>query len=197
MRIGDGTGNGYETKVDSENRLHVDSVSRSQIQQAALKSNAFNINTGSITLTSANASGIFYIKNNEGSPLVLNEILVIIGATTGGSGDALIEIIKNPTTGTLISGATDVDSTCNRDFGSAKILTADQYKGAEGNTITDGEIYASTTRSSFGTLVEFNSSTIVLRKGNSLAVRYTPPASNTSQDVTVAVTSFLETAELN
>lgn len=197
ITIKDGSGKGYETKVDRNQRLHTDAVSRSQLEQAALVSDSYNLNTGAITLTSANESGIFYIKNNENKPLVISEILVIVGATTGGSGDAICEIIKNPTTGTVVSNATNVDTAENRNFGSAKTLTANIYKGAEASTITDGTTFASTTRSAFGTLISFDAASIVLEKGNSLAVTYQPPAGNTSQIVRVAITAFLESADVN
>ena len=197
MKIQDGSGKGYEAKVDNENRLHTDSVSRDQSLQAALKSNSYNISTGVITLTSGDESGVFYIKNNEDNPLVIKEILVIPGATTGGSGNALITIKKNPSAGTLISGASAVSTNVNRDFGSAKSLTADVYKGAEGNTVTDGSNFAASSRDTFDSPITFDASIIVLRKGNSLAVTFEPPTGNTSQTVIVACTCFIETADVN
>jgi len=195
-QIKDATGTGNGLKIDKNNRAHTDSVIRSQDEQEALNSNAYNINTGGITLTTANESGIFYIKSNENLPIVIKEILVILGSTTGGSGEGTVNIKKNPTAGTLVSGAVDVDINENRDFNSEKTLSADIFKGAEGNTVTDGNNFASTTRSSFGTVITFDASTMVLRRGNSLAVTYTPPSGNTSQSIKIAVTAFLETADV-
>ena len=196
MKINDGTGTGNVAQVDSQNRLHVDSVSRTEREHAALHSNCYNVSTGPITLTSANASAVLYFTYNGTFPFVIEEMLVILGGTTGGAGDALTEIIKNPTTGTIISNAVDVDTNENRDFSSSKAIDGTLYKGAEADTFTDGTIFAKTTRNSFGTVVTFDAAPIVLRKGNSIGVRYTPPAGNTSQSVTVALIGLEEDSEV-
>lgn len=195
--IEDGTGRGYKAKVDDNKRLHVDSSGRTQDQQAALLSDSYNINTGSITLTSDGESAVFYMKYTGDNPLVIKEILGIIGTTTGGSGDGEIKIIKNPSAGTIVSGASAVTTNSNRDFGSANQLDGVVYKGAEGNTLTDGSVFADSTRSSFGTVITFDASIIVLRKGNSIGVKFTPPAGNTSQTIKIAVTCFVEDSELD
>jgi len=196
LQIEDGTGNAYRAKVDSTKRLHTDSVARTEREQAALLGNCYNVSTGPITLTSANASAVFYFCYEGSVPFVIEEILVILGGTTGGSGDATVEILKNPSAGTLVSNAVAVDTNENRDFSSSQVITGNLYKGAEGYTITDGVNFAKTTRNSFGTVISFDAAPIVLRKGNSIAVRYTPPASNTSQSCTVAMTGLEEEAEL-
>ena len=196
MILTDGSGKNYDAKVDRFYRLHVDAVTRFQDGQAALQSNSYNINTGSINLTSANESAILYIKNNETLPLIIKEIIIIAGSSTNGTGDATITITKNPSTGTIISGASAVETNSNRDFGSTKSLTADVYKGAEGNTITNGTSFASTTRSTFTAPINFDASIIVLRQGNSISVEFTPPSGNTSQNVRVAVVAFIENADL-
>ena len=196
MRIEDGTGKGYESKVDNNNRLHVDSVGRSQSEQAALNSLNFNIVTSAITLTSANESGVFYFKSDESKPFVIKEILVILGNSTGGSGAGTIELIKNPTAGTLISTATAITTSQNRDFGSSRELSGDIYEGAEARTVTDGTTFASTARTDFSSPVVFDAAPIILRKGSSIAVTYQPPSGNTSQIVRVAVVGFVESSDI-
>jgi hypothetical protein len=196
MKINDGTGGGFQVKVDSNNRLHIDGVVRNEREQAALVGNCYNINTGPLTMTTANESAVFYIKYDDPFPLVIEEILIILGGTTNGVGDAEVEILKNPTAGTIISNAVPVDTAENRDFSSSKVIGADIYKGAEGYTLTDGTSFAKTTRNSFGTVILFDSAPIILRKGNALGIRYTPPAGNTSQSVTVALTCLEEESEV-
>ena len=61
----DGTGKGYEAKVDSDYRLTVSSVSRDLSSESARIGENYNINTGAITLTTANESAVAYIKNNR------------------------------------------------------------------------------------------------------------------------------------
>ncbi|MDO3651309.1 hypothetical protein [Nocardia mangyaensis] len=187
--IQDGTGTGKNAKVDTDNRLHVDSVSRTTFQQSVIKGNGYNINTGTITLTSDSESAIFYFKYTGDRAIIIKEILVIAGSTTGGSGDATIKVIKNPTTGTIVSTATDVDTSINRDFSSSKVIDGDIYKGTEAATMTNGSTFAVTTRSAFTAPITFDAESIILRKSNSIGVKFTPPTGNTSQVVTVAITA--------
>ena len=196
MKINDGTGSGYDVKIDSNNRLHIDGVVRSEREQAALVGNCYNISTGPITLTSASASAVFYMDYSDAFPFVIEEILIILGGTTGGAGDAQVEILKNPTTGTIIDNAVTINTLENRDFSSSKTVSGNLYNGAEGYTLTDGTSFAKTTRSSFGTVIAFDAAPIVLRKGNSIGIKYTPPAGNTSQSVTIAITGLEEESEV-
>ena len=195
-QIEDGTGNGNRARVDSDKRLHVNSVSRTQLEQAVLLGQAYNVSTGSMTLTSANESAVGYFKYNGNDPLIIKEILVILGDSNG-TGSGLIKLIKNPTAGTIISNAVNVSAAINRDFGSANVLDANAYKGAEGDTITGGTTFAITSRNENAQVVTFDAAPIKLRKGNSIAVTYTPPSGNTSQSVVVAGTVFVETATVS
>lgn len=197
-QIIDGKGSGFRAQVDSDNRLHVNSVTRLQIDQAALLSEAYNISTGSMSLTSANESGVFYLKHEGIDPLVIKEILVILGASTGGSGSGLIKIIKNPTTGTLITEAKAAATVSNRDFSSSKELSTLVYKGEEADTLTDGDTFAVSSRDAgFAGVVSFDAAPIVLRKGNSIALTFTPATGNTSQSIVIASTIFAETATVS
>ena len=93
---------------------------------------------------------------------------------------------------TIISGAVAGDTLSNRNFGSARSLVADFYKGAEGNTMTDGAIFGDTTRNASATApIEFDADVIVLPKNASIGVDFTPATGNTSVAVKVAIVGFL------
>lgn len=190
--IKDGTGAGYNVKVDREGRAHTDTVQRSFLELAVLEGNGFNLNTGAISLTDATESAVLFIKSDNDAPLVIKEIIVIAGASTGGTGDATIRIYKNPIDGTIVSNAVDLPTISNRNFSSAKVLDGQYYKGAQGATTTAGSVFSDTTRSSFVAPVNFDAADIVLEKGNSLAVTFQPQTGNTSQSIKVAVTCFLD-----
>jgi hypothetical protein len=197
-QIIDGKGNGFRAQVDSDNRLHVNSVTRTQVEQAVLLSEGYNVSTGSMTLTSANESAVGYFKYNGDDPIVIKEILVILGASTGGSGTGLIKIIKNPTSGTIITEAKPVSTASNRDFGSSKVLDSDAYKGEEADTLTDGDVFAVTSRDAgFSGVVSFDAAPIVLRKGNSIGITFEPATGNNSQSIVIAGTLFIETATVS
>ena len=195
MVINDGSGKGYQAKVDALNRLHTDAKSTSILEASSLAGDAYNFNTGTITLTSANESAVGYFEYLDDQPFVIEEILFILGPTTGGSGDGTAKIYRNPTGGTIISGAVAIDVAANRDFSSSKSPVANMYKGAEGNTITGGTLFAESSRSSFGTVIAFDAGPIVLRKGNRLAVSWQPPSGNTSQTVKIAATGFTDRSD--
>lgn len=199
LEIHDGTGKGYRTQVDSDNRLHVNSVTRSQDEQAALLSEAYNMSTGAITLTSDAKSCIGYFKYIGIDPFVIKEIIVIPSNSTGGTGNALIEIQKNPTSGTIIDNEVVFPSIQNRDFSSSNNIDndADVFKGGEGDTLLNGSSFAVTTRDNFDMPINFDSANIVLRKGNSFGVCITPPSGNTSQTWVLAIVGFVETATVS
>lgn len=197
IELKDGTGKGYVAKVDSDNRLHVNGVVRTQSEQASLLGEAYNVSTGAITLTSDALSCVSYMKYTGDDPFVISSILAIPSASTSGVGSASISIQKNPTGGTIVSNAVPVPSIQNRDFSASKTISGDIYKGAEGDTVTGGSTFGVTSRDSFDAPIVFDASNIVLRKDNAISVCITPPASNTSQTWIIVFVGFVETATVS
>lgn len=189
----DGTGGGNEARVDADKRLHVLSISEGFNVASAIKGENYNFNTGDITLTSATESAVAYIKSSEDKDLIITDIIVISGVSSGGTGDFSVKVVRNPTTGTIISGATDFSISENRNFGSVRPFVGDTFKGAEGLNITNGSEFASTSRNSTTTPIHFDADVIILPKGSSLGVNYTPQAGNTSQVIKIAIVGFLFT----
>ena len=192
IEIVDGSGSENRAKVDERNRIFTDSISRSQLEYAILDGNGYNVSTGTMTLTTGGNSAIWYFKYTGEYAFIIKEILVILGASTGGTGNGTITLLKNPTAGTIVTNALPVSASSNRDFSSFNSLPATAYKGAEGDTFTDGETFAVTGRDATAQIVPFDAAPIVLRKGNSIGVKYTPPSGNTSQSVIVAGTVYEE-----
>jgi hypothetical protein len=185
-------------KVDTNNRLHTETVSREVLTEAVFKGEAFNFNTGAITLTTGNESALGYLAYNGDVPFVVTEILFIIGAATGTlSTEGIAKIYRNPTGGTIVSGAVPVETAANRDFSSSITVTGDMFKGAEGNTLTGGTVFADTSRgSSFSGVISFDAAPILLRKGNTLGVSWEPPTGNTSQVVKIAATGYISGSDV-
>lgn len=190
ITIQDGTGSGKSAKVNSGQRLYTRGVDSSEGQQANFDGNAYNINTGLITLTNDTETPVMYVKNNEDHTLFIEAIAVGIQPSTGGGTDACyIKVIRNPKTGTIISGATDVDINSNRNYASSNTLLVDAYKGATGNTMTDGDdhllILQNDGGRAFATINE------VIPKGTSIGIKITPPSGNTSMEVYAALICYL------
>lgn len=138
LKIKDGAGSGNVAKVDGRNQLKTRSISETDQQAAVSLGNAFNLNTGTLALSSSGESAIMYLKNNEDVDFVLTSLAVGIGTVASPDDSAYITLVRNPTSGTVVSDASNVGMNQNRNFASNKTLTADVYKGGEGKTLTGG-----------------------------------------------------------
>ena len=188
-KILDGTGTGNRAKVNSQGQINTFSVTRSELSSSLDKGKAWNLGTGYLTLTTANASDILYIKNTGTLALFIDLYVVLARASTGGTGDLLIDILRNPTAGTVVSDATSANAV-NMNFGSNEQPTGLFYKGGEGKTLTgnDAVIRSKTTADNrwlAGILTE-------IPKGSSLGFRVTPPTGNTSIDIEVIIEIYEE-----
>jgi len=190
--IKDGGGSGRTAKVSSVQRLTVDSVQQSEATHSNKLGQAYNINTGNITLTSAADTPVLYIKNGESKDLIIEALAFGVKTSTGGTTTDLPEVtvIRNPTAGTTISNANAVAINSNRNYGSSNTLANSfAYKGATGETMTDGVdhlfIYLGTSGRSFVTINE------VLPTGTTIGIKVKPQASNTSQVLYCAAICYL------
>jgi hypothetical protein len=172
--------NGDKAKVTPDGLLRTYSVSEDVVENAAASGNSFNINTGVVTLTSASESAMLYLKNNGEEDIHISAIGFLLGNSTGGTGDLTCKVYKNPTAGTIISGAVDVDINQNKNAGSSKILTANAYKGAEANTVTGGDLWYTSLLAGSGRPYVIATGTLVITPGSSIGISITPQTSNTS-----------------
>jgi len=177
--IEDGTGSGRLAKVGVGNRLHTHSLAATTVEVATIEGNVFEVNSALVTLTTANESGILYIKNNEDKDIGIVITHVRLGASTSGVGSGTLFFNYNSTTGTLISVA-NAATVVNRNLGDSILLSADAFSGVEGSTITDGIVVGLPISES-----EEHQDVYVLAKSKSLAISYQPPTSNTSQQVQI------------
>lgn len=190
--IQDGTGSGNRVRV-SGNRMFAHTVTQTEAAHAASESDAYNINTGTIGLTTSTASGILYLKNNEANDIVIEALAVGVGSAGTTTDVSTITLVRNPTGGTLISGATAVDMNQNRNFGTSKTLTADAYKGAEGSTVTGGNNIAQFYLGAGGRL--FAGIDFVLTRGDSVAVTIDTNTTSGTTNVYAAFVCFLQDQE--
>jgi len=192
MLIEDGEGQGYKAGVDKNHRIQALCVSLDAGQEGATNGDTYNVNTGTISLTSANESALMYLKNNGTKDVHVTTIGYLIGNSTGGSGDLNLDVIRNPTAGTLVSGASAVDVNINKNFGSTNTLTVDAFKGAEGNTLTDGDVAYYSLQPNSGRAYLITTGTLVLPQGSSIGVNVTPQTGNTAMDIQVflAITEY-------
>jgi hypothetical protein len=190
----DGTGTGNRAKIDKHKRLHVDAITFGRSEQEVELGNGYSVNTGTFSLTTANKSACLYLKNDEDFDLVLTIMVYILG-NSNANGDCTIDVLKNPTTGTLIDGAVAAEMAgVNRNFGSSLSLkdTTLVYKGAEGNTFTNGtKVISSIVQTPSRTPIIIGD--IVLPKGSSIGFDVTPPTGNTQMDIQLGLGFFIDT----
>ena len=189
--IQDGTGGGYAASVSPEHRLSTFSVTETEQVHAIEIGNAYNINTEFISLTGTSASAVLYFKNDEDNPFFVTAIVVGLGSATA-SDSAQMVVLRNPTAGTIVDNATAAPIKANRNFGSNKALSSTTlvYKGADGNTLTDGDdaLFIAVPHAT-RTFVTVD---LELTKGSSLGVTIDPNLSSGSVNCYVALVGFVK-----
>ena len=165
----DGFGSGNLAEVSRDGKLRVRAISETSIDHAAEIGLAYNINTGDIASLANGESALLYFKNNEDQGLFIDAIAV--GITDGTASDIhKVTVVRNPTGGTIVSTASDVDMNVNRDFSSASSLSDSlAYKGADTLTITGGEDAAQFYMGDNGRL--FAGVSFYLPKGTSIGIK--------------------------
>jgi hypothetical protein len=196
-------GTGDIAKVTTQGFLKVTAITE-PIQDHACDTGIaqkYNINTGDITLTNGTKTSVLYIKNTStAGDLIVNALIYNLGNSTGGSGDVKIDIIRNPTTGDIITNANNVlvgtGIEANQNFGSANILSGSFFKGASGETATNGSVTISTRSASNTGRIFISLGAVVIPAGSALGVDYTPPTGNTSQICQFAAACYLATDDV-
>lgn len=167
------SGDSGNTATVFDNRLNCHTVEETEEISAIESGNAYNLNTGTITLTGT--TGMIYLKSNETLDIIIKAIAVGIGTPSGGNavftGEIPITVIRNPTTGTLIeSTPTNIVINQNRNFGSNNVLDATVYgAGATGDTITNGDDILLLYMSGSGRL--FTEINLAIPKGSTIGLK--------------------------
>jgi hypothetical protein len=207
--IKDGRGNGRAAHVTNNQRLETISITNSASEYATQRGLGFNANTdqgagfpAGITLTNATVTPVFYCKNTDSGAvsgvkkdLVITTFIVWMGTSTGGSGEAYIRIVRNPTGGTIITAPTGTFTPVNRDHRSSNTIDGTFAYGATGITRTGGDdsIIVGVPSTPSRTVIAVGE--LRLGFGNSVAVEIQAPGSNTSMDCYVAAVCYVQDFE--
>jgi len=194
ISIKDGS-SGNIAGVTEDHHLQVAGRIDDRIRAESEKGLAFNVNAGFSTLTSANESALLYFSNPAGiggNDIDIDLIVYNTKTSTGGAGEGEWRMDKNPTGGTIISDAVAVNvsnwNTGAQDFTTSAAVA---YSGGEGKTATGGTPIPYSTLKAGDRLPLRVPLTIA--PGTSIAVFGTPPAGNTSMDVSVALVGYFAT----
>lgn len=162
--IKDGSGNGYQAQVSDSNRLLVQSVTVEQLTESTESGDAFVCSSDFVTITDTTSfHGVFYLKNTS-----TDKDYHVYSIRTCGDSSTKWRLLKNPTSGTLISGGTSQECQ-NLSLGSSKTLTHTALSGGTSNTVTDGTLLSTHINSMGHSIQTFNGG-LDLTPGTSIAL---------------------------
>jgi len=187
----DGKGGGKRASVDNNNRLETFAITESRMADVSYRDGrSFLLTSDFIPLTTtASFSGVFYLKNTDPDTVIFIDKIRICGtAAVGVMGNLQTKFIKNPTTGTLITNATDA-IVVPANLSSNNVLDADCYKGADSNTITDGTQFSQFVVHLAGHTIQEYDGALILEGGNSMSIEVKP---NIATDVCIEIQCWTE-----
>jgi len=171
FEIRDGTGSTSTAKVTGKNQLAVAADTMPREGRAAFDGYLHAFTTGPITLTTTGSySGLLYITNSDSRPIYIWQIVAF------GTVAVRWQFVKNPTTGTLISGGTSISAT-NVNFASTLTLGATLKKGGDGSTVTNGTTFLYAGNPAFDASSPLTRTPIIIGQSGSFALMCRPSAS--------------------
>lgn len=187
-QIEDGTGTGNRAKVDSSARLWTRAVAETPDHEAVVNGDHYILTSTPITLTNANKSSLIYYSHNEIPDLFIDRLIITSTEATDGTVNYFnFSGTRNPT-GMADGTGTEITQV-NSNFGSVKTLNSTTEKGQTDASTAGGDPILSVTldEAKFYTI----NTRLELTKGNAVAFEITPPAGNTSFQVTIAFNCHL------
>jgi hypothetical protein len=182
---------GNRVHVSDDGRLQTRAVTITEQAQKSLLGDAYNINTGEMTLTDDLQTPIFYFKNEtENDSLIIPRVFFVFLESTGGAGKARACIKANITGGTILS-APDLAPT-NFNFGSSKIPGTTLKLGASGLTEVGGSVGPEFLFTSDNQRQTVPFEAIILPRGASMTVTFTPPVGNTSMVLEAGANFYID-----
>lgn len=177
--------------VDENGNFHTFSITETEEARETDDGNAYNINTGDITITDAVKVTLLYLKNTGTKDIFITSVIYLTGNSTNGTAatDFLYTAILNPTAGDIITNTNNVATNANRRAGSPNTLTANAYVGAVGETAQSGgtNLFGTRLASSGRTVVPIG---IAIPKNQSIAIDFTAKTSNSNCIVQLAFSCY-------
>ena len=168
VEIRDGKGTTFTAKVTSANQLSVAADSIPRAGKSCFDGKLHGVTTDAIALTTtASFNGVFYLKNDSSDAVYLWHIAAF--ATE----NARWQYVKNPTAGTLLTSGTLITAT-NLNFASTLTFDGEIRKGANAQTVTDGETFLFGGNPAFDSTFHIDDSPIILGQSDALALLCRP-----------------------
>jgi hypothetical protein len=188
-QIEDGAGTGNRAKVTANNRLETFSITETRAADISLRSGeTFILTSDFISLTTTGSfNGLMYVKNTSQDNLFIDKIRIC--GTGSSMGNLQTKMIKNPTTGTLISDA-NAGISVPANLGSNVTFTGLNYAAsADAKTVTDGTQFSQFTIHLPGHTIQEYDGGLIVPGGSSFAISGKP---SYSTDICVEVQCWFE-----
>ena len=185
-----GNNPGNLVHVDDDGKIQARAVSISEQAQKSLKGDAYNINTGLLTLTSDVETALFYFKNETEDDSIVVPRIFLTFLSSDGTGELTSCVKKNITGGTVIVG-TDLAPT-NFNFGSSKLPGITLKNGGSVLTFTGGSLGPEFLFTSDNQRHLIGFEAIILPRGASMTLTVTPPTGNTSMVIEAGANFYID-----
>lgn len=186
--IQDGTGKGFQAKVDDTNRLEVRSVTQDATLEGAIDGDTYTLGTPFLTQTGDTANGLLYFNSGEDVSLFTKTFSSQARYTSGGTfSNYLINVYKNVSESSLTGTWVDV-TPLNLNFASSNQLSGTFKYGSPAGA---GGFSALTP--SFQLAFPVNvynqiETNLIFPKGVGVLLSVTPPTSNVAMPVSFSIT---------
>lgn len=168
MRIEDGTGKGYEVKVNSENQISVEAVVR-EAQHHASSSHALAFQVSANLAIAASKKNLLMLTNNNNSNDMVITFMRLMSIGAAAASAAAFFTIE--TGGTYTSGG-DVVTPTNMNIGQSVLSSVNAFDG--GTTIVAADFTEIDRNYEANSMQSYNKSgAIVLKRGQSLLITHT------------------------
>lgn len=174
-----------QAKVNTEGGLKIRGSVASESEHSVIEGDGFQAFTGIINMTTDVKQSVFYVQNQDTADIMLTSITVGSNISTGGADNSiLLESVGNTAVSdAIVTSGTDVQS-FNANGGSARQFTGLIKKGPQTSAVNGVSVNG--VLADFTTGKQFNL-TLIVPKGGSAAIEVTPPAGNTSMNLTIAL----------
>ena len=180
-----------ETSVDTDGRLYTRTIASSESEAALAEGERFSAYTATMTIVNANRNAVLYIRNLENRDIVFTGVTVGTGTSTGGADNIIVvEQVGGIVSTDAIIVAANTSTLVNSNAGSANEFTGISFKGPTADFAVGSAGAASGVRGDFTMPMEFEVLSQI-PKGGEIGVVITPPAANTSMDVSITATFHL------
>ena len=190
IEILDGSGDGYRAKVNENKRLETFSITETRIADISARiGESFILTSDFVSLTTTGSfNGMMYVKNTDTEKTLFVDKIRVCG--TGSSmGSLQAKMIKNPTTGTLISDA-NAGLTVPANLGSNVTFGGLNYAAsADGKTVTNGDQFSQFTIHLPGHSIQEYQGSLILPAGSAFAIEVKP---SYATEICIEVQCWLE-----